>query len=79
MGEYRDPEKENQKPGDEGWLSKLAFWRSKPEAPPPGTRYRVRLAGQGQQTTVVVRNNSDQPDDSAGAKQVLDVLQQTIK
>lgn len=77
--EYRDPELENQKSGDESWFSKLAFWRSKPEAPPPGTRYRVRLAGQGQQTTVVVRNNSDQPDDSAGAKQVLDVLQQTIK
>lgn len=77
--EYRDPEKENRKPGDEGWFSKLAFWRSKPEAPPPGTRYRVRLAGQAQQTTVVVRNANDQPDDSAGARQVLEVLQQTIK
>lgn len=77
--EYRDPELENQKSGDEGWFSKLAFWRGKPDAPPPGTRYRVRLAGQGQQTTVVVRNSNDQPDDSAGAKQVLDVLQQTIK
>lgn len=77
--EYRDPELENQKSGDDGWFSKLAFWRGKPDAPPPGTRYRVRLAGQGQQTTVVVRNSSDQPDDSAGAKQVLDVLQQTIK
>ncbi|MFO1421039.1 MAG: outer membrane protein assembly factor BamC [Candidatus Competibacteraceae bacterium] len=77
--EYRDPEKENRKPGDEGWFSKLAFWRSKPEAPPPGTRYRVRLAGQAQQTTVVVRDANDQPDDSAGARQVLEVLQQTIK
>ncbi|MFZ4790087.1 MAG: outer membrane protein assembly factor BamC [Candidatus Competibacteraceae bacterium] len=77
--EYRDPELENQKSGDDGWFSKLAFWRGKPDAPPPGTRYRVRLAGQGQQTTVLVRNNNDQPDDSAGAKQVLDVLQQTIK
>ena len=77
--EYRDPEQENRKPGDDGWFAKLAFWRGKPEAPPPGTRYRVRLAGQGRQTTVVVRNSSDQPDDSAGAKQVLDVLQQTIR
>ena len=77
--EYRDPELENQKSGDESWFSKLAFWRSKPEAPPPGTRYRVRLAGQGQQTTVVVRNKSDEPDDAAGAKQVVAVLQQTIK
>ncbi len=77
--EYRDPEQENRKPGDEGWFSKLAFWRSKPEAPPVGTRYRVRLAGQGQQTVVVVRDASDQPDQSAGARQVLDALQKVIK
>lgn len=77
--EYRDPEKENQKPGDEGLLSKLAFWRSKPDAPPPGTRYRVRLAGQGQQTVVVVRSASDQPDNSPGARQVLETLRTVIK
>ena len=78
--EYRDPEKENQKSGDAGFLSKLAFWRSsKPDAPPPGTRYRVRLAGQAQQTVVVVRSASDQPDASPGAKQVLDALQKVIK
>jgi outer membrane protein assembly factor BamC len=77
--EYRDPEQENRKPGDEGWLSRLAFWRSKPEAPPVGTRYRVRLSGQGQQTVVVVRDDSDQPDRSAGARQVLDALQKVIK
>jgi outer membrane protein assembly factor BamC len=77
--EYRDPEKENRKPGDESWFSKLAFWRGKPEAPPPGTRYRVRLAGQDRQTTVVVRSASDQPDNSVGARQVLEALQQTIK
>lgn len=77
--EYRDPDQENQKAGDEGWFSKLAFWRSKPGGPPPGTRYRVRLAGQGTQTLVVVRDNNDQPDSSAGARQVLDVLQNTIQ
>ena len=77
--EYRDPEQENQKAGDEGWFSKLAFWRSKPDAPPPGTRYRVRLSGQGTQTLVVVRDMNDRPDNSAGAQQVLDVLQKTIQ
>jgi len=77
--EYRDPEKENQKPGDEGWIAKLAFWRGKTAAPPPGTRYRVRLAGQTGQTVVVVRDSNDQPDSSAGAKQVLEALQRTIK
>jgi outer membrane protein assembly factor BamC len=77
--EYRDPEKENQKPGDESWFGKLAFWRSKSNAPPPGTRYRVRLAGQNRQTVVVVRDSGDQPDQSAGARQVLEALQRTIK
>lgn len=77
--EYRDPEKENQKPGDEGWLARLAFWRSKPEAPPPGTRYRVRLAGQSGQTVVVVRDSADQPDSSTGARQVLEAVQRTIR
>ena len=78
--EYRDPEKENRKPGsDEGFFSKLAFWRGKPEAPAVGTRYRVRLAGQGSRTLVVVRNSNDQPDDSVGARQVLEALQQVIK
>jgi hypothetical protein len=28
---------------------------------------------------VVVRNSGDQPDDSVGARQLLDVLQQVIK
>ncbi|MDG4553362.1 MAG: outer membrane protein assembly factor BamC [Candidatus Competibacter sp.] len=78
--EYRDPEKENRKPGsDEGFFSKLAFWRGKPEAPAVGTRYRVRLAGQGARTLVVVRNGNDQPDDSVGAQQVLEALRQVIK
>lgn len=77
--EYRDPELEGQKSGDDGWLSKLAFWRNKSEAPPPGTRYRVRLSGQGAQTLVVVRDRNDQPDRSVGARQVLDVLQKTLQ
>ncbi|CDH43694.1 MAG: outer membrane protein assembly factor BamC [Candidatus Competibacteraceae bacterium] len=77
--EYRDPEKENQKPGEEGFFSKLAFWRGKPDAPAQGTRYRLRLAGQSGQTVVVVRSASDQPDSSSGARQVLETLQKVIK
>ena len=77
--EYRDPEKENRKPGDDGWLSKLAFWRDRDSAPPPGTRYQVRLAGQGAQTVVVARDASGQPDGSAGARQLLEALQRVIR
>ena len=77
--EYRDPEQENQKPGEGGFFSRLAFWRGESKAPPPGTRYQVRLAGQGQQTVVVVRDANDRPDDSAGAQQVLKAVQQVIQ
>ena len=78
--EYRDPEEENlEAEGEKGFFSRLAFWRSKPEKPAVGTRYRIRLAGQGSRTVVVVRSSDDQPDSSAGAKQVLAVLQQAIK
>lgn len=77
--EYRDPEKENQKPGEEGFFSKLAFWRGRPDAPAVGTRYRVRLASQNGQTIVVVRNANDQPDRSSGAQQVVEALQKVIQ
>lgn len=77
--EYRDPELENRKPGDEGWLARLAFWRDRSSAPPAGTRYQVRLAGQGAQTVVVVRDASGQPDASAGARQLLEALQRVMR
>ena len=77
--EYRDPEKENQKPSKEGFFSKLAFWRGKSDAPAQGTRYQLRLSGQSGQTVVVVRSASDQPDNSSGARQVLEILQKVIK
>ncbi|MFO7641526.1 MAG: outer membrane protein assembly factor BamC, partial [Candidatus Competibacteraceae bacterium] len=77
--EYRDPLQDNQQSGEGGFFSRLAFWRGEPEAPPPGTRYRVRLAGQGQQTVVVVRDADDRPVDSASARQVLEAVQRIIQ
>jgi outer membrane protein assembly factor BamC len=77
--EYRDPLQENQQPGESGFFSRLAFWRGESAAPPPGTRYRVRLAGQGQQTVVVVRDTDDRPVDSASARQVLEAVQRILQ
>jgi outer membrane protein assembly factor BamC len=77
--EYRDPLQENQQPGESGFFSRLAFWRGESAAPPPGTRYRVRLAGQGQQTVVVVRDADDRPVDSASARQVLEAVQRILQ
>jgi outer membrane protein assembly factor BamC len=72
--EYRTLTDQDQ---DEGWLSSLAFWRDKP--PETGTRYQVRLAGQGPETLVVVYSSDGQPDDSPGARKVLDSLAQVIR
>ena len=77
--EYRDPALEGSEAKDEGWLSKMAFWRSKADAPAPGTKYRVRLSGQGKHTVVVVRSADDQPDTSSGAQQLLEALQKTVR
>jgi outer membrane protein assembly factor BamC len=72
--EYRDLAEEGSQPG---FFSKLAFWKESP--PPKGTRYQVRLAGQGAQTTVVVQNAGGQPDNSPAAKQLLQALVDAIK
>ncbi|MDX1604561.1 MAG: outer membrane protein assembly factor BamC [Candidatus Competibacterales bacterium] len=66
--------------GDEGLLSRLAFWRDDdPENRPAGPRFRVRLAGQGPQTLVVVHNLQDQVADSTEALALLDSLQQSLQ
>jgi len=72
--EYRSPEEGGEQPG---FFSKLAFWKD--NAPPPGTRYQVRLAGQGSQTTVLVQNAAGQPDTSPVATQLLQSLKDAIK
>ena len=72
--EYRNPEEGGQQPG---FFSKLAFWKD--NAPTPGTRYQVRLAGQGSQTVVLVQNANGQPDASPAATQLLQSLKDSIK
>jgi outer membrane protein assembly factor BamC len=73
--EYRDPYASQ---GDSGFLSKFAFWKDKPP-PPEGARYKVRLAGRGAETLVVVQNSAGQPDDSAEARLILDTLVEVIQ
>ncbi|MEZ5583527.1 MAG: outer membrane protein assembly factor BamC [Candidatus Competibacteraceae bacterium] len=73
--EYRSLEDEG---GDEGgFLSGLAFWKGD-EPPPPGVRYKVRLASQGAQTLVVVQNAAGQADNSSIAQQILTALHDVI-
>lgn len=58
-----------------GFFSRM-FGRGEPEAQP---QYRVALADVGGATRVTVLNGSGQPDDSATAKRILDVLLQQLR
>ncbi len=63
------------KAGSPKWRSGAASRKRRRRAPVIGSG----CPGREQQTLVVVRDSNDQPDRSAGAQQVLDVLQKTIK
>lgn len=63
-----------------GLLSTLAFWRDDDaQNAEPGERFKVRLAGQGPQTLVVVHDMQDQVDNSADGLALLDTLQQAFR
>lgn len=64
----------------DGLLSRLVFWRKKQAGgSPPDARYRVRLAGRGPQTLVVVHDDKGQPANSATAQLILDKVRETVQ
>jgi outer membrane protein assembly factor BamC len=73
--EYRDSYAAE---GDGGFLSRWAFWKDKPP-PPEGSRYKVRLAGRGVETLVLVQNEAGQPDDSETARLILDTVVEGVQ
>ena len=68
-----------------GLLSSLAFWRDDEPGQlaeagvDDGTRYRVRLAGRGEQTLVVVQNDQGGPDNSETAGRILEAVRETVQ
>jgi outer membrane protein assembly factor BamC len=79
--EYRDPAQESEQKRKEGLLSRLAFWSDddSPRIQEPGERYQVRLAGQGEQTVVVVLNTREQPINTATSREILNYLLEEIR
>lgn len=71
---YDDPSKGEKK---EGFVSKLAFWRS--NEIDTVTQYQVKLASEGAETRVVVRDKVGRPDDSTTAKRILTLLSEQIR
>lgn len=75
---YVDPEVDNTKK-DNGWLSKLAFWKS--SEPPASSRvqYRIHVSDAGQQSVVQVLSNEGGTDKSETSKKILGLLLQQLQ
>ena len=70
---YADPTQGAEK---EGFLSKLAFWRSEDE---PDVIYQVAVRSDDGSSRIQVRNKDGQPVDSDTAKRILDLLHEELK
>ena len=75
---YVDPETDNAAK-DQGFLSKLAFWRSKESAADAKVQYRVHVADAGSQSVVQVLTSEGGTDRSESAKKILALLLQQLQ
>ena len=73
---YVDPEADSQKKSD-GFMSKLAFWKS--STPDPQTKYRIYVKGGGASTTVQVLSAEGGIDQSDTAKKIMGLLFDQLK
>lgn len=73
---YVDPEVDNQKK-DDGWLSKLAFWKG--AAPASQVQYRIHVGEGGQQSTVQVLTSEGGTDRSETARKILSLLLEQLQ
>lgn len=75
---YVDPETDNSKK-DDGWMSKLAFWKSSELPASSKVQYRIHVSETGPQTTVQVLSSEGGTDKSETAKKILGLLLQQLQ
>jgi outer membrane protein assembly factor BamC len=75
---YVDPEVDNTKK-DDGWLSKLAFWKSSEPSASSRVQYRIHVSDAGQQSVVQVLSNEGGTDKSETSKKILALLLQQLQ
>jgi len=73
---YVDPETDGQKK-DDGFLSKLAFWKG--SGPAPQSKYRIYVKDGGALTTVQVLSSEGGADNSETSKKILSLLYDQLK
>lgn len=77
---YVDPEADATKKGkDEGFLSKLAFWRSSKPDPANSPRYRVLVKGAGETSYIQVLSSDGAPETSETGGKILRLLLDQLK
>jgi len=76
---YVDPDADNRTKSSEGFLSRLAFWRSSDKPAAAGSEYRLRVQGLGDQARVSVLTREGGADNSDTAKRILGLLQQELR
>jgi outer membrane protein assembly factor BamC len=75
---YADPDAGQQE--QKSWMSKLAFWRSDEETPPPEVVYQVLVKpGDGQQTLVTIHDDKGQPLNTPVAKRILTLMHEQLR
>lgn len=75
---YVDPEVDNRKK-DDGWVSKLAFWKSTEPPASSKVQYRIYVSDAGAQSTVQVLSSEGGTDKSDTAKRILSLLLQQLQ
>ncbi len=75
---YVDPEADGGKKADSGFLSKLAFWKSKPD-PMKNMQFRIFVKGMGETSTVQVLTREGGIDKSETSKKILGLLYDQLK
>jgi len=78
---YIDPEKDAQGGGkrDEGFLSKLMFWKSGSTDPRSAEQYRVQVKDKKDSSQVEVLGKEGRPDKSEAARKILSLLHAQLK
>jgi outer membrane protein assembly factor BamC len=76
---YVDPELDNRSKKDDGFLSKLAFWKSTEPPASSKVQYRIFVSDAGEQSTVKVLTNEGGTDKSETAKKILGLLLQQLQ
>lgn len=75
---YVDPEADNTKK-DDGWTSKLAFWKKSELPASSKVQYRIHVSDAGAQSAVQVLSSEGGTDKSETAKKILGLLLQQLQ